>query len=64
MTTETDRLLTIGETAEILRAPVDTLRTWRKYGRGPQGFRIGTRVVYRQSEVWAWVDAQRQAAAQ
>jgi len=39
-----DQLLTITETAELLRAPVATLRWWRHTGQGPRSFKIGRRV--------------------
>ncbi len=34
-------LLTISEAAELLRAPVATLRYWRHLGSGPQSLRLG-----------------------
>ena len=40
-------LLTIVEAAELLRAPVATLRYWRHLGTGPRSFRLGGRVLYR-----------------
>ncbi len=40
-------LLTLEETATALRTPVATLRYWRHLGIGPNGFRLGRRVVYR-----------------
>ena len=51
-------LLTIGEAAELLRAPVATLRYWRHLGRGPHSFRLGRRVLYRRDDLHAWIDAQ------
>jgi excisionase family DNA binding protein len=51
-------LLTINEAAEILRAPVATLRYWRHLGTGPRSFRPGRRVLYRRADVHAWIDAQ------
>jgi hypothetical protein len=52
-------LLTLTETAELLRTPVATLRYWRHLGIGPVGFRLGRRVVYRRADVSAWIDDQR-----
>ena len=52
-------LLTIAEAAELLRAPVATLRYWRHLGNGPCSFRLGRRVVYRRDDLLAWIDAQR-----
>ena len=53
-------LLTITEAAELLRAPVATLRYWRHLGTGPASFRLGRRVLYRRDDLSAWIDAQRQ----
>ena len=52
----TSELLTIGEAAQLLRAPVATLRYWRHLGTGPHSFRLGRRVVYRREDLRAWVD--------
>jgi excisionase family DNA binding protein len=52
-------LLTITEAADLLRAPVATLRYWRHLGSGPRSFRLGRRVLYRRDDVLAWIDAQR-----
>jgi predicted DNA-binding transcriptional regulator AlpA len=52
-----DALLTIDEVAEATRLPVATLRYYRHLGTGPQSARLGRRVVYRRSDVDAWVDA-------
>jgi excisionase family DNA binding protein len=52
-------LLTITEAADILRTPVNTLRYWRQLGTGPASFRIGRHVVYRRSDVLAWIDNQQ-----
>ena len=51
-------LLTIAEAAELLRAPVATLRYWRHQGTGPRSFRLGRRVLYRRDDLHAWIDAQ------
>ncbi|MFD5218060.1 helix-turn-helix transcriptional regulator [Streptomyces tendae] len=55
------RLLTLPEAAAQLRRPVNTLRHWRYVGTGPASFRMGRRVMYREEDVAAWVEAQRQA---
>jgi excisionase family DNA binding protein len=52
-------LLTIAEAAELLRAPVATLRYWRHLGTGPHSFRLGRRVVYRRDDLQSWIDARR-----
>ena len=56
-------LLTITEAAELLRAPVATLRYWRHLGTGPTSFRLGRRVVYRRDDLQAWIDARRDSGA-
>ena len=54
----TAELLTITEAAQLLRAPVATLRYWRHLGTGPRSFRLGRRVLYRRHDLHAWIDAQ------
>ena len=51
-------LLTISEAAELLRAPVATLRYWRHLGSGPHSFRLGRRVLYRRADLQSWINAQ------
>lgn len=51
-------LLTITEAAELLRAPVATLRYWRHLGAGPVSFRLGRRVLYRREDLYAWIDTE------
>jgi len=46
-------LLTITEAAQLLRAPVATLRYWRHLGTGPHSFRLGRRVLYRRDDLRA-----------
>lgn len=50
-------LLTLEQFAELVNAPVNTVRFWRQTGYGPKSARIGRRVFYRRSEVEAWIDA-------
>ncbi|HZL04547.1 MAG TPA: helix-turn-helix domain-containing protein [Coriobacteriia bacterium] len=57
-----DELLTITEVADIVRAPVATLRYWRHLGTGPRSFHLGRRVVYRVGDLRAWIDAQADAS--
>ena len=49
-------LLTITEAAELLRAPVATLRYRRHLGTGPTSFRLGRRVLYRRDDLHSWID--------
>ena len=53
-----DDLLTVDEIADELRVPAATFRSWRALGRGPKSFKIGRRVVYRRSDVEAWIAAE------
>ena len=55
-------LLTITEAAEVLRAPVATLRYWRHLDRGPKSFRLGRRVLYSRADLRTWIDAQADQA--
>ena len=54
-------LLTLTEAAELLRAPVATLRYWRHLGTGPRSFRLGRRVLYRRDDLYVWIAAQHGA---
>ncbi|NEK86114.1 helix-turn-helix domain-containing protein [Blastococcus saxobsidens] len=56
-------LLTIAEAAELLRAPVATLRYWRHLGTGPRSFRLGRRVLYRADDLRSWIDVQHAQVA-
>ena len=57
--TAAPELLTITEAAELVRAPVATLRYWRHLGTGPRSFRLGRRVLFRRDDLHAWIDTQR-----
>ena len=56
-----DQLLTLTEAADILRTPVATLRYWRHLGIGPDGFRVGRRVMYRIEDLDRWITEQHDA---
>ena len=56
--TNSFQLMTIEEAAELLRTPVSTLRYWRHMNKGPRAARIGGRIMYRQPDVEAWLEAQ------
>jgi DNA-binding transcriptional MerR regulator len=57
-------LLTINEAADLVRAPVATLRYWRHLGTGPRSFRLGRRVVYLHDDVVSWIRLQHDGTAQ
>ena len=53
-----DEMLTLKETAALLRVPDNTLRYWRHLGTGPRGFRVGRTVRYWRTEVALWLEEQ------
>lgn len=58
-----EQLMVISEVAELTRQPESTLRWMRHRGRGPQGFVLGKRLVWRRSVVLAWIKQQEQEQA-
>lgn len=58
-----ERLLRIGQVSEWTGISENTLRFWRHQGTGPRSAKLGRRVVYREAEVTAWIDAQFNGAA-
>ena len=55
------KYLTTEEVAELLRAPVETVRWWRHVGKGPKSFKLGRRVLYALEDVDAFVAEARKA---
>jgi excisionase family DNA binding protein len=55
-----ERLMTIDEVAEYLRAPVETVRWLRQEGRFAPAVRVGRRLVWEESAIVAWAEAQRE----
>ena len=55
-------LLSTLQVAHILGLHPDTLRAWRKQGRGPEFVRVGTRYRYRREAIEAYLSAKPQAA--
>lgn len=60
-----ERLLRIDEVAEWTGVSPNTLRFWRTLAQGekpqfigPPSAKFGKRIVYRESDVQAWIDAQ------
>lgn len=59
-----DPMLTTAQVSLATNIPEATLRWWRHMGTGPKGFRLGARkVMYRRSDVLAWLDEQYGAEA-
>lgn len=50
-------VLTTRQAAAYLGVAIPTLRTWRHRRRGPKSFRMEGRIVYRRTELDAYVDA-------
>lgn len=50
-------LLTADQTGEYLHLNPRTLANWRVLGRGPRYVRAGSRALYRQVDLDAWLDA-------
>lgn len=50
-------------TADHLNSTPSTLRYWRHIGMGPVSFKVGRRVLYRKTDVDAWLAAQYDATA-
>ena len=49
--------MTTQEVADLVRAPVETVRYWRHVGKGPDAFKVGRRVLYRRTTVEHWLAA-------
>lgn len=60
--TETDPLRTVAETGEQLRVASITLARWRAAGTGPNYTKVGRKVLYRQSEIDAFITARNVGA--
>ena len=51
------RYITTAEYAEIARTSAATVRYWRHIGYGPQGGKVGRRVLYALPEVLAFLES-------
>ncbi|HLM22220.1 MAG TPA: helix-turn-helix domain-containing protein [Propionibacteriaceae bacterium] len=54
--------LTTAEVGAKVRTPAETVRYWRHVGKGPKSFKIGRRVLYRESDVERWIAEQEHDA--
>lgn len=52
------RLLTEDDVARMTGLTNDTLRTWRCKRKGPAYRKLGSRVLYDEADVAAWIAAQ------
>lgn len=53
--TSRDDLLTVVETSDRLRKPVNTLYAWRHRGYGPPAIKVGRTLLYRRGDVDDWL---------
>jgi excisionase family DNA binding protein len=58
-----ERLMTIEEVAEYLRVPVLTIRWLRQEGRFAPAVKVGRRLLWEESAVNRWVEANREPVA-
>jgi predicted DNA-binding transcriptional regulator AlpA len=56
-----DRILRLPEAAQMIALAEQTMYALRARGEGPPSFKIGGRVVYRESAVREWLAEQEQA---
>lgn len=59
-----DDYLTTEQVAQRFHTAPSTVRYWRHIGTGPQGVRIGRRVLYPVAGVQRWVEEQGAAEAE
>jgi len=52
-----ERLLTTRATADVLNVTPEALRIWRHRGQGPLAIKYGRQVMYRRSDIEAWLDS-------
>lgn len=52
-----ERLLSIGDVADVLGVSINTIYAWRATGHGPRAAKIGKHLRFRKSDVEAYIDA-------
>lgn len=52
---DNDTMLSINDAADLVQAPVATVRYWRHLGASRDGFRIGRAVRYWRGDVLEWL---------
>jgi excisionase family DNA binding protein len=57
------KYLTTAEVAELLRAPIETVRYWRHVGKGPASFKVGRRVLYETEDVEEFIEQAKAGTA-
>jgi excisionase family DNA binding protein len=51
-----ERFLTVPELAVLLRVAESTVHDWRYRGVAPRGIRVGRLLLFKESDVQAWLD--------
>lgn len=57
-----EKLLTIGELAEMVRVPPATVRRWLYRRSGPPPLKVGRHIRFRPADVEAWLASRRKEA--
>jgi excisionase family DNA binding protein len=50
--------MTTAEVAELVHAPVETVRYWCHIGKAPKSIKLGRRRLFRRSDVVTWIEDQ------
>lgn len=51
-----DNYMTTQEVATACRTSPETVRYWRHIRKGPRSFKLGRRVLYKRTDVDAWLE--------
>lgn len=57
----TEKLLTLGEVADVLGVPPSTLHQWKWKGTGPRWLKVGRHLRMRPEDLESWLEASAQA---
>ena len=60
---EATEYLTLPEASDLIRTPIGTLYQWRTKKIGPPSMKVGRRVLYKRSDLDAWLDSITTTAA-
>lgn len=56
-----DELLTVQDVAQLTRSTVAAIYQWRRRGKGPQGLRVGNKVLFRHQDIEAWLESRAES---
>jgi excisionase family DNA binding protein len=54
---EATEYITLPEASDLIRTPIGTLYQWRTKKIGPPSMKVGRRVLYKRSDLDAWLDS-------